>query len=287
MIKIIDVGYLRDARVEAYLKDNANNLLAFTDFACMEALKGGVLSNIKNSLKIVAKYANQILILKCLPEIMKVDYNSENYKETFIDADQTLIFPEFCIKIVESDGSDIEFEKDLLKRSRKATECLNEKIKGAALVFEGITAFNQEVDQNFLEYVRSGEKWTINEYQYACAQVLELCKILFEKNINNTKLPEKENFINHYIFRSILSGYLLVLKWLTDHGWKSYPDVKMRNDVVDMSYVAFATYFDGVLSNDKKINSIYPKVIEFIGFLKNSASNNLPACVKTKSVRFV
>ncbi|MFH1876711.1 MAG: hypothetical protein ABH865_07450 [Candidatus Omnitrophota bacterium] len=274
MIKIIDVGYLRDAKAEAYLKDDVNNLLAFTDFACMEALKGGVLSNIRNSLEIVAKYANQILILKCLPEIMKVDYNLENFKETFIDADQTLTFPKFCIKIVKSNGSDSEFEKDLLKRSQEATECLDEKRKGAALVFEGIAAFNQQMDQKYLKYVRSGKKWTINEYQYACVQILKMCEILFEKNINNTKMPEKENFINHYIFRYTLSGYLLVLKWLKDHGWESYPDEKKRNDIIDMSYVTFATYFDGVLSNDKKINSIYPKVIKFIEFIKNNASNN-------------
>lgn len=274
MIKIIDVGYLRDERVEAYLKDDVNNLLAFTDFACMEVLKGGVLYNIKKSLEIVAKYANQILILKSMPKIMKVDYNSKNFRETFIDKEQTLTFPEFCIRVSRVDDSDTEFAEDLLKRSRDATKCLNEIIGNAALMLKAIKAYNQKMDQDFLKYIRTGKKWRINEYQYACTQVLEVCKKLFEMNINKTQLPEKENFLNHYIFRHTLSNYLLVLKWLIDHGWTSYPDVKMRNDSVDMTYVAFATYFDGVLSKDKKINSIYPKVIDFVGFLENNASNN-------------
>ena len=32
---------------------------------------------------------------------------------------------------------------------------------------------------------------------------------------------------------------------------------KLANDVVDMNYVAYATYFDGVLSRDKKLLRIY------------------------------
>ena len=272
MIKVIDAGYLRDKRVEAYLKGNAAHKLAFTDFACMEALKGETVYNIKKSLEIVSKYTKQILILKCLPEILKVDFNSNNFRKAFIDNDQTLTFPRLCIKTLE-DNSDTEFTKDLLRRSRNATKCLEEKIKGAGLVLKGIVAFNQELDQKFLKYIRSGKKWTINEYQCACFHVLALCKKLFEMNVDKTQLPEKENFLNHYIFRYTLSCFFLTLKWLIEHGWTSYSHEGMRNDLVDMSYVAFATYFDGVLSKDNKINSIYPRVIDFIEYLQNNMSN--------------
>jgi hypothetical protein len=242
MIKIIDVGYLRDERVEAYLKDDVNNLLAFTVFACMEALKA--------------------------------DYNSKNFRETFIDKEQTLTFPEFCIRVSRVDDSDTEFAKNLLEKSQRATECLDGIADNAALMLKAITAYSREMDKGFLKNIRTGKKWKIDEYQYVCTQVLEACKKIFQKKINETQLPTKENFLNHYIFRYTLSCFLLVLKWLTDRGWTSHPAEKVRNDTVDMSYVAFATYFDGVLSKDKKINSIYPKVIDFLGFLKNNSPNN-------------
>ena len=31
----------------------------------------------------------------------------------------------------------------------------------------------------------------------------------------------------------------------------------MRNDLVDINFVAYATYFDGILSADKKLGEIY------------------------------
>lgn len=32
---------------------------------------------------------------------------------------------------------------------------------------------------------------------------------------------------------------------------------RVRNDMVDMTFVAYATYFDGVMSSDKNVNRIY------------------------------
>jgi hypothetical protein len=258
MIKIIDVGYLRDKKkVEAYLKGDVNNLLVFTDYTCMESLKGDSLHNIKNSLEIVSEYSDQVVILKNTSEIMRVDYNLMDFRKAFIDEKQTLSFSEFCIRVSGADDSDTEFAKGLLKRSRDATAFLEGLASDAVLVLQAVTSYNQELDKEFLKYIRTGKEWTINEYQYACTQVFELYKNLFEKNVSDTQLPKKENFLDHFLFRHSLSNFLLVLKWLIDHGWKSYPAENMRNDGVDMFYVTFATYYDGVLSNDKKVNSIY------------------------------
>lgn len=271
MIKIVDAGCLRDEKVEAYLNNDVNNLLAFTDYSCMEALKGGTLYNIKKSLKVVSEYSNQIVILKSSSEIMRVDYNLMDFRKAFIDEKQTLSFPEFCIEVSRADNSDAEFTKDLLERSRDATKFLESLASSAVLLLQAITSYNQELDKEFLKYIRTDEKWTINEYQYACTQVFELYKTSFRKNIFETQSPEIENFLDHFLFRHSLSNFLLVLKWLIDHGWKSYPAENMRNDGVDMFYVTFATYYDGVLSNDKKVTSIYQQAIGFIEFLENNS----------------
>lgn len=283
MKKIIDVGYLRDEKLEVYLKEDVNNLLVFTEYSCMEALKGGVLYNIKRSLEIVSKYSDQVLILKSIPEILRVDYNSKDFRETFIDEKQTLNFPEFCIRVSGGDDHDNEFERELLKRSRNATEFLDRTTGFVDLLSKSITAFGQGVDKDFLKHIRTGKTWTRKEYKEAFIHVLTFTKKTFEKieekfekiekkfkKTNEIRPLERENCLDHFLFRYVLSNYLLVLKWLIDHGWETYPDEKMRNDAVDMFYVAFATYFDGVLSNDRKINSIYQQVIDFITFFKNN-----------------
>ncbi|MEK6645636.1 MAG: hypothetical protein AABY84_03055 [Candidatus Firestonebacteria bacterium] len=111
MKKIIDVGYLRDKRVETYLKDAVNNILVFHNYTYLEALKGADSYNMKKSLEIVAKYTNQIQALKGIDEIMKVDYNSTDFRETFIDEGLTLTLQKFCLRVSGVDDSDTEMRK--------------------------------------------------------------------------------------------------------------------------------------------------------------------------------
>jgi hypothetical protein len=39
---------------------------------------------------------------------------------------------------------------------------------------------------------------------------------------------------------------------------------RLRNDVVDMTYVAYATLFDGILSNDRKLLEIHEEALFFL-----------------------
>lgn len=66
---------------------------------------------------------------------------------------------------------------------------------------------------------------------------------------------------NMFIFRVALCGYLLCLRWISEGGAKTVRLEKMRNDLVDIFIAAYATYFDGLLTADKKLNAIYHEAV--------------------------
>jgi hypothetical protein len=47
------------------------------------------------------------------------------------------------------------------------------------------------------------------------------------------------------------------LKWISDGGTGNVKPEKLRNDVIDMQYVPYATFYNGLLTNDKKMIQIY------------------------------
>ena len=49
-----------------------------------------------------------------------------------------------------------------------------------------------------------------------------------------------------------------------DGGIDQISKEKIRNDIVDISYVTYATYFDGLLSLDKKLNAIYIDTLKYL-----------------------
>ena len=49
----------------------------------------------------------------------------------------------------------------------------------------------------------------------------------------------------------------MVLRWISEGRVENVKPAKLRNDIVDMGYVAYATFFDGILTREKKVQEIY------------------------------
>ena len=62
------------------------------------------------------------------------------------------------------------------------------------------------------------------------------------------------------ILRYAVSAYLLTLQWISDGGPGNVKREKLRNDYVDMHYVAYATFYEGLLTRDAKMKGIYEEI---------------------------
>lgn len=84
-----------------------------------------------------------------------------------------------------------------------------------------------------------------------------MSQVQFVKHPNVKRRPTAQEFPNTFIFRSALCTYLLALEWIAHGGAMSASPAKLRNDFVDMHFAAYATYFEGLLSADAKVQRIY------------------------------
>ena len=64
---------------------------------------------------------------------------------------------------------------------------------------------------------------------------------------------------NTFLFRTALCAFVWALDWIAVGGPKDVKTEKIRNDLVDVNFATFATYFDGLLSMDEKPLRIYQR----------------------------
>ena len=69
--------------------------------------------------------------------------------------------------------------------------------------------------------------------------------------------PNADELFDTYIFRVALCGLLLSLRWASVGGARNVKVERIRNDMVDIHFAAYATIFDGLLTNDQKLSGIY------------------------------
>ena len=81
---------------------------------------------------------------------------------------------------------------------------------------------------------------------------------LFKDHPSVRKWPKLREARDTFIFRYALCGYVSILMRIGDGGaGKTKPEKLRNNDVIDVNIAAFATYFDGLLTADKRAAEIY------------------------------
>lgn len=270
MKKIIDANFFQDPRLAYYLESDKRNMVVFCDYACMEAYKGNAIKNISQSLEIVSKFPDQVVVLKGTRDVIKLTL-SINHAEVLEDIIQTKEFEIFCLGVKRAIQGDVALVNQILKHGQIALSHFDKMCKDTLLVAQGITEFSKSYKLEHLKALRKKEELKIEVIGKILKDIMLLAISLFRKHPDVQEIPQAPQVKNTYIFRFAIGAYLLNLQWLSDGGIENVSLDRLRNDVVDMFYVAYATFFDGLLTSDNKMKKIYQEVC-FI--LEHGFSNN-------------
>ena len=265
MRKIVDANCLSDPILEEYLKSNQGNMAVLTEFAGMEAYKGDPVKNICQSLKVLCRYPRQVIILKGARQIIRENQTPNGLNvEVFIDEDQTKHFSESCYVIKQAEEGNPEAIMAIKERGRQATEEMERLRRDAIKVAQGIVAISKTFDPNHLRILRRHDPIPEALGDKIIKDILIQSALIIRDHPDMNQVPTAGELRNTYIFRYSLCCYLLVLDWLEKGGLNNSNVEKIRNDLIDMSYAAYSTCFDGILSKDVKLNRIYEIAIYFL-----------------------
>ena len=139
-----------------------------------------------------------------------------------------------------------------------------EKVPYAQMVLDAIKLYKGAFPPEQLKLIRQARYF--DDDQLLARMMSHIVLVAYRMMRKNGYFIRKAAYAkNNYMFRWALAGYLLSMKWLSEGGYESLPIQKLQNDIVDTAYVAYATYFDGLLSNDNKMNEIYLMTKAFLG----------------------
>lgn len=266
MKKIVDINYLQKPELEDYLAKSRDNHVVFTDFACMEIYKCNALKNLACKIKIVSQYPNQVIVLKGTREIIGLTLVPNKLPQSLIDYIQTVGFFEFCEHTKSACEGDKLLSREVLSKESSASQYLDEQMQSHQLIVDGIKGLAKSYDPSHLKALRKGKELPPDFMYSITKNILLVTRFLLEKHPDVQALPEVEFLRNSYVFRFAICTHFLSLRWIKDGGVEQVSAEKLRNDIVDMSYVTYATYFDGLLSLDKKLNEIYIETLNYLHY---------------------
>lgn len=272
MRMIIDANYFANPALEAYLEAHRRNVVVFTDFACMESYGGragdradAALVSIHESLRIVSRFPSQVLVLRSMGEIVKLQGEFPHATpEDFVDPDQTKGFEQFCSEISRARAAPATAQPVFEHGDAAAQYIDGAMLEGARSFPEWFEAVKEELGPDYLRRLRRGEPPTGEDLKKIAGCVLRRAAAGFIAHPGHPRPPKRSQlFRKTMIFRFALAHFALA-EWFLLHGGPLPAHPKLRNDLVDMTYVAAATYFDGILTAETKVADVYGLAMQLL-----------------------
>lgn len=265
MRKIIDANCLDTPILEQYLRADLKNMAVLTEFAGMEVYKGDPVVNVCNSMRMLCQCPTQVIVLKGARQIIRENQNPADADvSSFIDVDQTKYFAQSCEVINEARKGNPHAIAPIVEHGKRAAAEMERLREDAAKILEGIGAVINTYNPDHLKILRKGSPITEELANRVVRDILMIAALLIKAHPDTTLVPTARELRNTYIFRFSLCGYLLTLDWLERGGPYKVKQERLRNDFIDMSYAAYATFFDGIISRDKKLNRVYQMALYFL-----------------------
>lgn len=275
MKKVVDASALRSEILKNYLSASRNNVAIVTDHLAMELFKGDGQTNVSHSLRILAAHPDQVAVLKPTHAILKSRPRGTGLHARFIDEEQTDGFVCYCRFLLADSTNEVTVAADR-ERKQFVANRRHDRMKGNV---ETIRSTIQQLKKRYkpeeLKALRRKEVIP-GDFWLRFTDDLFDNTIAFHREVPQMPGLKGANIFYSYAFRYTLCAFARAVDWIAEGGYDTAPEAKLMNDYVDMGYAAYATFYDGLLTEDKKLEEIHAFAVRLMQrvFLKADARFN-------------
>jgi hypothetical protein len=174
-----------------------------------------------------------------------------------IDEKATRGFPKYCSMLKRAKSGDFGLQQELLQQGHISARHLD-KIRAtaeSANFRERLRAVADLFSAYELGIVRRKEPLSDAMIDKLASVVVRVALDGFAEH--RISKPPAEELTKTFLYRYALCFCFLSLRWASDGGALSAKAEKLRNDLVDLNFASFASFFDGLLSDDAKAMELY------------------------------
>ncbi|TIL50464.1 hypothetical protein [Mesorhizobium sp.] len=263
---VVDTNYLNDPKLRKYLEQSRSNLVVISEPTLIEIFEPRSLANVRKSLEPIRDFPSQVILLKNNGACGRMSGRRNKLTNRLIDAAGPRDLKDFCRRFF-SDGRDVD--RILRQRnewSAKAKEDLIQFATDFPTVVKGLQEdFFKPTE---IKSLRKREPIQLPLIDKIMEFTRTLADDLYSKWPAVTP-KDGEELVNSVVFRTSLSTVLRILRWIrSGRDPATLTNIEqLRNDQLDATIATYATYFDGLLTNDRRLQDFHAELAAVVDLL--------------------
>lgn len=252
MKKVIDSSVLRSEALRDYLAGGSTHIAIITDHLAMELFKGDGETNVPHSLRILADFPTQVVVLRSTNKILKLKPKASGLHARLVDDEQTEGFRLYCQALFSRSLSGEELAADRARKQFAANHRYQRLSGSVPTIRATIDRLRKSYRPDELKALRKKEPLPTDFWRRFTDDLFD-ATVDFYRQIPGLPPLNADGIFYTLAFRYTLCGYARAIDWIGQGGYESASDAKLMNDYTDMAYSAYATFYDGLLTEDRKL----------------------------------
>ncbi|MBL4854043.1 MAG: hypothetical protein JKY25_07355 [Robiginitomaculum sp.] len=256
---VIDSNCLNSSLLEEHLQKSIKNKAIIIDFTQIEAVKAVNIDMIRERLSILSRYSAQVIVLKSTKKTCAMSGRNKGLKRRLIDIKQTQDFYEFCTQIAGNTKVDRAQQILTLEGAQESQLYLKKLESNLSEIFNFFSIFQTQFNEHELREIRNGENYRNSTVKKLFTLISLLAGETFRLHPYADRWPKKWEWPNTVIFRNSVFKALYFMDWMQKGSPTKMKTKRVLNDMIDLHFCTYATYFDGIMTQDNRCLDIYHK----------------------------
>ncbi len=257
---VLDTNQFKSPRLNAFLSKSVKNRVVLFDYSAMEMYKAGGIEAVLEQMEILGRFSDQVIVLKGTLSVCAQRGRKAGLQRRLIDKKHTNIFRGFVSELEEALAGDEKKIEQFEAHKNSSETQMQRVLDDAAAMGLAFPKLLENYSKQERARIKEGDLYGADIVNKIMSEVLSQSATVLYQHPSVRHWPSYEELPYTFIFRLVFCTYLLAL----DRAAVGFPsNIKpesIRNDLIDMYFVAYGTFFDGVMSSDRRVNRIYEQV---------------------------
>jgi hypothetical protein len=254
---VIDSNALRTEELESWLAASGNHKAVLIDYAWMEIYKGNERVGLLESLKVLKKFPDQVLLLKGTKQISAMHAAAPGYANAMVQSKSKAAFSKTVAELDGVETADANAMAAIIDHGQVAKRHF-QKIKNETYHFANYLSASEAVFGHGSTAQMRGKNPLSSEFVARFFDVVDgMYSRFLAKHPHRPKPSRGRHRFDHFTWRLALA-YSLVTKRFIRHG-STLPAKNERkiNEFTDAVFATYGTYFNGVMTSDTNLFNLY------------------------------
>lgn len=266
--RVIDSNIIRSEELRQFLSLGAENFAILPDFIWFELYKQESTDAVVATLSVIGDFPEQIIALRSVSEIASINPRVLNITDSMEQSNVASNIREM-VELITGSDHDSAYVRDQLKlRWGAAVERIPLLLDGADDIMTSLPEMAEQMfTQREIRIIRTESPYTSEMFASIFGAADQIWETVSENSDYRPWVLDKEHKTKTYLFRYSLAIVVYLLWWINNGSQTPKRLDRVQNDLIDLSFAVYGTYYDGLMTADRKAKWMHHQLFGALRFL--------------------